>query len=205
MGLRAAIPEKGSSVTYSADVKWGVDSPWEYGVSFVTEPLPEDTLIAGYGTLVLRVSSSSHDMQIHATVRVMDENNMEVSYAVGNPAMNRYHPAAHGALKVSHRKLDPEKSTVYRPYHTHREEDYQPLRPGEIVEAHVEIWPTTALIKKGYRIRLDVQPATGYGMMRPIHDPVDTTYQAGASNAIYTGPNHPSYLQLPVIPRAQDG
>jgi predicted acyl esterase len=139
-------------------------------------------------------------MQIHAYVRVMDENNQEVSYATGNPGMNRLYPVGQGALKVSHRKLDPARSTVYRPYHTHQKADYQPLIPGEIVEAQVELWPTTALIRKGWRIRLDVQPATGEGFMAPLIDPQDSKYQAGASNTIYTGLEHPSYVQLPVVP-----
>jgi predicted acyl esterase len=198
--LGPGVPASEAKTTYSADVKFGVDSPWSYGVSFATEPLKEDTLIAGYIKAVLWVSSSSHDMQIHAYVRVMDENNQEVSYATGNPGMNRLYPVGQGALKVSHRKLDPARSTVYRPYHTHQKADYQPLISGEIVEAQVELWPTTALIRKGWRIRLDVQPATGEGFMAPLIDPQDNKYQAGASNTIYTGPDHPSYVQLPVVP-----
>jgi hypothetical protein len=194
------VPASEAKTTYSADAKFGVDAPWSYGVSFVTEPLKEDTLIAGYIKAVFWVSSSAHDMQIHTYVRVMDENNQEVSYATGNPGMNRLYPVGQGALKVSHRKLDPAKSTVYRPYHTHLKADYQPLAPGEIVEAQVELWPTTALIRKGWRVRLDVQPATGEGFMAPLIDPQDNKYQAGASNTIYTGPQHPSYVQLPVVP-----
>jgi len=200
MQLQTEVPEKEMKSTYSAEVKWGVDPPWSYGVCFITEPLPEDIVIAGYIKLVLWVSSSSYDMQLHATVRVVDENNMDVPYAVGSQAMNKFFPVGQGALKVSHRKLDPEKSTIYRPWHTHLKEDYQPLTPGEVVETEVELWPTTALIKKGHRIRLNVQPATGEGLMMPVYDPMDDKYQIGASNTIYTGPDHLSYLQLPVIP-----
>ena len=32
----------------------------------------------------------------------------------------------------------------------------------------------------------------------------DAGYHQGASNTIYTGPEHPSYLQLPVIPVGTD-
>lgn len=199
MQLQTEVPEKEMKSTYSAEVKWGVDPPWSYGVCFITEPLPEDIVIAGYIKLVLWVSSNSYDMQLHATVRVVDENNMDVPYTVGSPAMNKFFPVGQGALKVSHRKLDPEKSTIYRPWHTHLKEDYQPLNPGEVAEAEVELWPTTALIKKGHRIRLNVQPATGEGLMMPVYDPMDEKYQIGASNTIYTGPDHVSYLQLPVI------
>lgn len=199
MKLLTFVPAQDLSTSYSADVKWGVDPCWSYGVSFVTEPLPEDVMIAGYIKLVLWVSSTSRDMEIHASVRVMDEDNIEIPYVVGNPARNRLYPVGQGALKASHRKLDPVKSTVYRPYHTHLKADYQPLIPGEVVEAEVELWPTTAFIKKGHRIRLDIQPATGCGIPLRIHDAIDTTYQSGAVNTIRTGPGHLSYLQLPVI------
>ncbi len=198
--MQPKVPAKAAKTTYKADVKWGVEPPWSYGVSFITPPLPEDLLIAGYAKVVLWVSSTSYDMPLFTTVRVIDENNMDVSYAVGSPTMNKLFPVAFGALKVSHRKLDPVKSTIYRPWHTHRKADYQRLKPEEIVEVEVELWPTAALIKKGWRIRLNVQPAQGEGLKRQVSDPHDNKYIIGASNTIYTGPEHSSYLQLPVIP-----
>jgi predicted acyl esterase len=162
--------------------------------------MPEDTVIAGYSKLVVYVSSTTRDMAIHASVRAVDENNQEVLYltTASTPTLGHYTPFQKGSLKVSHRKLDPDKTNIYRPFHTHLEADYQPLTPGKIVEAQVEIWPGTALIKKGWRIRLDVQPVPGCGGDRLVD--VDQSYQAGSSNTIYTGPEHMSYLQLPVIP-----
>ena len=157
--------------------------------------------MAGYSKLVVYVSSTTKDMAVHALVRVVDENNQEVSYLItpSNEVLGHYSPFQKGDLKVSHRKLDPVKSTNYRPYHTHLKADYQPLTPGEIVEAQVELWPGTALIKKGWRIRLDLSPVVGCSWGGNIVD-VDQSYQAGSSNTVYTGPKHVSYLQLAVIP-----
>jgi len=200
--LQADVPKEEKSATYSADVAWEKDNNWAYGVSFISDPMPEDTLIAGYLKLVAWVSSTTHDMELHCSVRVMDENNRQVHYPLGifDMTTTKMFPMGFGGLKVSHRKLDPGKSTVYRPWHTHRKEDYQPLKPGEPVEAEVEIWPTTALIRKGYRIRLDVQPVSGNGVGVRIYDAIDQTYQKGAFNTVYTGAHHPSYLQIPVMP-----
>jgi len=198
MKLSPTIPEEERKKSYSAEVNIGIDPPWSHGVSFVTEPLPEDIVIAGYLKLVMWVSSSSSDMDIVASLRVVDEDNAEVPYAMTYSYSGCYHPLSIGWLKVSHRKLDPEKSTVYRPYHTHLEADYQPLQSNEIVPVEVEIWPTTALIKHGKRLRLDVQPTDGYD--HPAQHVYDETYHKGAVNNIYTGPDHPSYLQLPLIP-----
>jgi putative CocE/NonD family hydrolase len=200
--LGPAIPRAEQSRTYNAGVEWNPETCWQHGISFVTEPMAEDTLLAGYMKLVIWVSSTTHDMELHASVRVMDENNREVHYPVGvfDAAGLLYFPIGFGGLKVSHRKLDPALSTVYRPYHTHRKKDYQPLTPGEAVEAEVEIWPSTALIRKGWRLRLDVGPVSGSGIGLRIHDAADQSYQKGSANTVYTGPKHPSYLQLPVIP-----
>jgi hypothetical protein len=213
MQLQGEVPGQEAKSAYKAEVKPGErnravpfappvggDPPWSHGVCFATEPLSEDTLIAGYLKLVVWVSSSTEDMQLHVTVRVVDENNVYVPYAVGNRTRSRTYPAGQGALKVSHRKLDPAKSTIYRPYHTHLKADYQPLQPGEIVEAQVEIWPTTALVRKGHRIVLYIQPTGGEGLMDAAIDVQGNQYQKGAANTVYTGPAHPSYLQLPVIP-----
>ena len=59
----------------------------------------------------------------------------------------------------------------------------------------------TALIKKGQRIRLDVQPADGCS--HGNRGAYDASYHKGASNTIYSGPSHQSYLQLPVISAKQ--
>ena len=45
-------------------------------------------------------------------------------------------PIAQGWLRASHRKLDPELSRPYRPYHSH--DDKMPLKPRQIVELDIE-------------------------------------------------------------------
>jgi predicted acyl esterase len=200
MTLSPIAPVKEMTATYSAEVNLALDPSWSHGVSFITDPMSEDIVIAGHTKLVTWVSSTSSDMDIFVSVRVMDENNQEVPYRIGEGAGGLPAPIAQGALKVSHRKLDPEKSTVYCPWHTHLKEDYQPLTPGEVVEGEVVILPTTARIRKGHRIRLDIQPAYGSGWGQMGFPHYDETYHKGAFNTIYTGPHHISYLQLPIIP-----
>ena len=88
-----------------------------------------------------------------------------------------------GWLRASHRKLDPEKSLPYRPYHAHDERLW--LKPGEIVECDVEVWPTSMVFKKGHKLRVDIQPRDGVGSAPYTHYHAD--YNAGASNTIYAG------------------
>lgn len=166
------------------------------GVSFITEPLPDDVEVIGPVNLVLWVSSTSDDAHLFATVRNIGPDGREVTYSPIQPGPNRV-PAAVGWLKVSHRKLDPRLSTPYRPYHTHDEE--QQLKPGEVVKVEVEIWPTGTVFRKGHRIRLDIRPSDpGYRFFAAESLRPDT-------NSIYTGGDRASYLLLPVIPRTATG
>jgi aminocarboxymuconate-semialdehyde decarboxylase len=71
---------------------------------------------------------------------------------IGNPLAT---PVGQGWLRVSHRKLDPDLSAEYRPYHAH--DQIQPLVPGEVYQADVEIWPTSLIVPAGYRIALTVR------------------------------------------------
>jgi predicted acyl esterase len=199
--IQKNIPPVERSVAYSGEAEWKPHDNWMHGVSFITEPVEEDILLAGYMKLSTWVSSSTIDMALHCSLRVMDgENQVPYPIGMGESTGHKLFPVSFGCLKVSRRKTDPAKDTEYRPFHTHRKEDVQLLTPGEIVPCEVEIWPTTALIRKGWRLRLDIQPVSGDYMSFPISDPVDDTYQKGSTNNIYTGPDHPTYLQLPVIP-----
>jgi predicted acyl esterase len=164
----------------------------------VTDPMPEDMVFAGYMKLGVWVSSTSSDMDVFASFRVMDENNREVNFSdPGAGASGQIYPGFWGPLRVGHRKLDPKWSTDWRPIYTYTKADYKPLQKGEIVQTQVELWPDTAVVRKGQRIRVDVQPSTGCGRQPLAYDP---SYHTGAENTVYTGPNHVSYLQLPLIP-----
>jgi hypothetical protein len=214
--LARSAPAEERSVTYSAEVpehaRTGAPSsapaeapsaPCAPGATFITEPFEHDTVLAGYSKLMTWVSSTSSDMDIFVALRVLDESGREVDFC--GPALipgisTRFYPLAKGWLKASHRGLDEKRSTEFRPKHTHSSADYAPLHDGEIVPVEVEIVPNTGLIRKGWRLRLDIQPHTGVGHgMRHAYDPA---YHDGARNTIHTGPKHPGFLQLPVIPHA---
>ncbi|MEE8177285.1 MAG: CocE/NonD family hydrolase [Acidobacteriota bacterium] len=192
-GLTRSAPANGGVNTYASQIAYR-SGPTPEGVSFVTEPMAQDVEVIGPVNLVMWVSSTTDDMYIFATVRNIAPNGEEVTYTPRNPRRVRV-PAAVGWLKVSHRKLDPQLSTPYRPYHAHDEE--QKLKPGEIVKVEVEIWPTGTVFKKGHRIQLDIAPTDSE---HRILVPESLTQQ---TNSIYTGGDRASYLLLPIIPSQQ--
>lgn len=57
--------------------------------------------------------------------------------------------------------------------------------------------PSSAFIRKGYRLRVNIQPYTPAGA--PVRA-YDKSYHVGAVNRIYTGVEYPSYRQLPIVP-----
>jgi putative CocE/NonD family hydrolase len=187
----------GSTSAASSQVMGGGIKPG-MGLSLETAKLAVDTEITGPIAAVLWVSSSTEDMDLFVTLRNIDPDGNDVMETgqQGLPV-----PVAKGWLRVSHRELDPELSRPYRPYHRHTRRLY--LKPGEIVQAEVEIWPTSMVFKKGHRIRLDVQPRDGVGSSHYMHYHAD--YNTG-TNTLHAGGDRPSYLLLPVIPaKAQGG
>ena len=181
----------GSTSAASAQVMGGGIKPG-MGVALVTPPMADDMEVTGPLAANLWVSSSSEDMDLFLTLRHFDADGNEIMETgqQGTPV-----PVAKGWLRVSHRELDPELSLPYRPYHKHKRRLF--LKPGEIVQVQVEIWPTSMVFKKGHRLRLDVQPRDGVGSQSYMHYHAD--YNTG-TNTIYSGGNKESYLLLPVIP-----
>jgi predicted acyl esterase len=56
---------------------------------------------------------------------------------------------------VSHRELDPARSTPEQPVHTHTRE--QLLKPGERAPVDIEIWPSATLFRERERLRVVIQ------------------------------------------------
>jgi hypothetical protein len=57
-----------------------------------------------------------------------------------------------GALRASHRALDPALTRPERPYHPHV--DPTPIEPNRFYEYDIEIWPTAYRIAAGHRLQL---------------------------------------------------
>lgn len=172
---------------------------WSTGISFVSDPMLEDMVLAGYMQVGLWVSSTSSDMDAHVSLRVIDEEDREIRYETVVMPMDpeHIHPVGYGLLKVSHRKLDEARTTEYWPVHTHTATDYAPLKDNEVVAVEFGLNPSTALIRKGHRLRIDIQPGAPAGVPSRAYD---ESYHLGATNTVYTGPQHQSYVQLPIVP-----
>jgi predicted acyl esterase len=188
------VVETQKKISYSAGPGHYRPVSGRSGVSFETPPMEVDTEVTGPLVLNLWVSSSAEDMDIYATIRNIAPDGKDV-----NEVGQRGEPVpcvTKGWLRASHRKLDREKSLPYRPYLAHDERQW--LKPDEIVECQVEIWPTSMVFQKGHKLRLDITPRDGHGTGHFTHYNAD--YNAGATNVIHSGGDRLSWLMLPVIP-----
>jgi predicted acyl esterase len=161
----------------------------------------------------LFISSETADADLFLIVRLFDLEGDEVTF---QGALEPHSPIAHGWLRASHRRLDPVRSTEYRPCHTHIEPEA--LTPGKVYELDVEIWPSCVVIPAGYRLALTIQghdyrygeavervswfEMTGVGPFKH-DDPRDRPPDVfGGTVTLHTGGTRASYLLLPVIPPA---
>jgi predicted acyl esterase len=185
-------PGRRGEVAFSAEPE---APPEQARASFSTAPFETETEITGNAKLKLWVSSSVDDADLFVILRRIGPDGREVTFPGQNqPAI----AAAYGWLRVSHRKLDPDRSTPYRPYHTH--DELQKVKPGEIVAAEIEIWPTSVVFERGDRLMLEVASRDDPQIEPFLHNhPVDRIQEGRTT--IHSGGSHDSHLLLPVIPR----
>ena len=185
------------------------------GVTFLTQPLDQDTEITGQLAAKLFVSSSTVDADMFLIMRIFDPNMKEVTF---QGALDPNTPIAQGWLRASHRELDPNLSEPYRPYHPHTKKEQ--LQPGQVYELDIEILPTSIVVPAGYRIGLTVRgkdyvypgatgaklsnmkyPFTGVGPFTHNHPGDRPPEIFDGEVTLHTGPDHQAYILCPVIPK----
>jgi predicted acyl esterase len=197
-------------VTTASRVEYQAQSD---GVTFMSTPLEAETEITGPVALNLFLASSTSDADVFATLRVFAPDGSEVDF---QGALDPHTPVGQGWLRASHRKIDPELSKPYRPYHTH--DEARLLTPGQVYQLDVEIWPTCIVVPAGYRIALTVQgkdferagesrqpasfanPFRGSGPFTHTNPKDRPPEIFDNTHTLHSGGAHDSYLLLPIIP-----
>ncbi|MGB1015695.1 MAG: CocE/NonD family hydrolase, partial [Nannocystaceae bacterium] len=165
------------------DWNWIQDAPGTAAV-FVSEALSEDTVMVG---------SASADLWIRSSA---DEADLEVTISEVRPDGQEMYVQS-GWLRVSHRQLAPE-ATDLRPIKTHQESDWQPLTPGEWVEARIEIFPFGHAFRAGSKVRIavDTPGETRAEWTFILADYMDEEVLHDVGHSA----EHPSSVLLPVVP-----
>ncbi|KAK4050390.1 hypothetical protein OIV83_003459 [Microbotryomycetes sp. JL201] len=178
----------------------GKGEPAQFKVTF-----DKETEIAGHPLANLVVSvekrpdgSAPKDVDVFVTLRHLDAQGKEIFYTgtAGDPV-----PLCKGWLRASLRKVD-ESNPRHRSWFPHRNylsTDVEFLKPDNLYDLLVEIWPTACVVDAGNSIVFEV--ATGDTQGAAIflhHDPVDRDEATFAgTNVLHFGEK--TWVQLPIV------
>jgi predicted acyl esterase len=155
----------------------------------------QETELTGYMKLRLWVEAKdADDLDLFIYVQKFDRR----GEFLPNLILRCPHPGAQGWLRVSHRELDPQRSTPSEPYLTHRR--LQLLRPKEIVPVEIGIWPTSMLWHLGQQLRVIV---SGHYIETRGPDWWESFRYESLDRGtciIHTGGRYDSHLLVPSIP-----
>lgn len=157
----------------------------------------EDTELTGYMKLKLWVEAEgSDDMDLFVAVQKLDSQGRPVGFHFY--AFYDNGPAALGWLRVSHRALDPGRSTPWQPVHSHLREDR--LAAGEVVPVEIEIWPSSTLFRAGETLRVVVKGMDIYRDALPnLPFARHEDLRNRGRHVVHAGGRYDSHLLVPLV------
>ncbi|MGI9257395.1 MAG: CocE/NonD family hydrolase [Gammaproteobacteria bacterium] len=182
--LDESLPDESRSLRYTA-----TDQNEQLAFRHVFE---NDTEITGSARLTLWVEADgADDMDLFVGLSKLDRNGTEVQMPGYNDTENGH--VASGWLRVSHRDVNPEKSTPVRPYLRH--DRPMKLELGERVRVDVEILPSSTMFRAGESLVVRVQGTElpGAGDIEHVE------LMNSGDHIVYVGGDTGSRLTVPVI------
>ena len=121
------------------------------GLTFMSQPLTEETEITGPLAANLRISSSTEDADIFAVFRVFSRGPARGDFCWARSIrIRRWHRAGCALLTASSMKPCPDRTAP-----TTAMTRCSRLQPGRPVDLAIEIWPTSIVVPKGYPYRVE--------------------------------------------------
>ncbi len=161
-------------------------------LAYSTPALEQDYYFNGPIQADLYISTTAEDASV--LVRVTD---------VAPDGSSR--ELTNGILTASLRQVDASRSRflngqMIQPWHPFTEASRQPVGAGVIVHLPVEVFPTSAVIKQGHRLRVTVGASDFPHGLPPVVDLLD---QALGLLTVHSDAEHPSSIVLPVVPTVE--
>ncbi len=176
---------------------------------YMTDPLPADTLVIGPIALYLHAAIDEDDTNWIVVLKDVGPDGSVRTARPGEVDVPKDLPErelTRGWLKASHRALDPQRSTPWKPWHPQTRKAQKKIVAGEINEYAIEILATANMFKAGHRICIDITSMDLPSGLAGAHDVEYAPYHLCSSKTvvhkIYHDEAHPSYLVLPVIPQS---
>ncbi len=156
---------------------------------YETPVLTEDLYINGPIEADVWISTTAADAGV--IVRVDDVDEKGAAFALTN-----------GLLTASFRAVDSSRTRTLdgasiQPWHPFTKASLQPVGAGNLVELNVEVFPTSAVIKSGHKLRIAVGASDFPHGLPPIPSLLQSILGV---LTIYSDAAHPSSVVLPVVP-----
>jgi uncharacterized protein len=152
-------------------------------LTYTSAPLTQDMEITGHPVVTLYVASTADDGAFYVYLEDVDEDG-KVIYVT------------EGQLRALHRRISDQEPPLklFVPHHSFLRKDGMPLVPGEVAELRFGLLPTSALVRRGHRLRVAIagHDKDTFGRIPAEGEPTITVQR----NAIYS-----SRIDLPVIRR----
>lgn len=173
---------------------------------YMTEPLAEDTLVAGPISMKFWAELDSEDTNWIITLKDVGPDFSDRTGRSGEREISENLPEKYltkGFLKASMRKVDSEKSTPYEPWNVLTPDGKEPVVPGEINEYNVAVMAVNHMFKAGHRICVEIScldlPDGACCVADTEYIPYHICRNATVCHKIYRDGEHPSHILLPVI------
>jgi uncharacterized protein len=159
-------------------------------LTYTSAPMQADTKVAGLITANLWAKLSTTDATLIAVLSEVDPSGASNQMTAG-------------FLLASQRAVDPALSTygpnhlMIRPWHPFTKESQHAVTPNEATEYKVEIYPTSAIVKAGDRLRLTVGTANTFTTLTPLPD---LGQELGGTMTLLHDGQHASNVLLPYAP-----
>ena len=154
-------------------------------VSFLTDPLAEDTTVIGAGKVELRVRSEKGDVDLQATISEVRPDGKEV-FVQG------------GWVRASKRKLDRKRSSEVEPVLSLRQRDAAPMPKDRFTDVTIPLYYEGHPYRAGSRIKVTISGVHGDQPIWAFKHAKPGTGTTGV--AISSSKRKPSRLVLPVVP-----
>ena len=174
---------------------------------YITDPLPQDVLVAGPAVLTLHAAIDQDDTNWIVVLKDVGPDVSVMTVREGEREIPKNLPErelTRGWLKASNRAIDANRSLPGRPWHPLTREARKPVVPGEINEYQIEILSTANLFRRGHRICLEITcldlPTGVAGATNAEYVPYHICSAKTVVHKIFHDRKRPSHLLLPVIP-----
>jgi putative CocE/NonD family hydrolase len=157
------------------------------GITYTTPPLTKAMRLNGPVAARLYLTTTASDAAVTVRLASVDPTGQTTGLTTG------WQTASFRARDRSRERVV--RGNLVQPWHPFTRESVQPVIFGAATRLDVEIFPVNAVIPKGHRLKVTIDPADFPHQIPPLPALLN---RLGGRVSVLTGPNHRSMVMLPI-------